>query len=262
MITKKCEYCGKEFQVIDCRKDTARFCSKECMNNASKGEYNCKCEICGKLLHRKPYTLEKNKHVTCSRECLNKLKSILYTGEGNHQYGLKGELNASFKGKIIKKKNNKVVDVLIHESTHPYCDNNGRVKLHRLIVEQNYKRFDNKYFDKVNNRIVLKKTVDVHHLNFNHDDNRIENLVPLTKREHRILHSANNIIVRNKLNGRIIGVFKQGELLENPEVDNQQPSLSSNTFEGSTTNNRVQTDNAEDSNIDTSALCNQCNDIV
>lgn len=34
---------------------------------------------------------------------------------------------------------------------------------------------------------------------------------------------------------------------------NQQPSLSSNTFEGSETNDRVLTSNVEDSNIDTSA---------
>jgi hypothetical protein len=33
--------------------------------------------------------------------------------------------------------------------------------------------------------------------------------------------------------------LKQGELLENPEEDNQQPSLGSNTFEGSTTNSRI-----------------------
>jgi len=34
-------------------------------------------------------------------------------------------------------------------------------------------------------------------------------------------------------------LYKQGELLETPEADNQQPSLSSNTLEGSTTNSRV-----------------------
>lgn len=50
--------------------------------------------------------------------------------------------------------------------------------------------------------------------------------------------------------------IKQGELLETPEEDNQQPSLSSNILEGSTTNSRVQTGNAEDSNADTSALPN------
>jgi hypothetical protein len=49
---------------------------------------------------------------------------------------------------------------------------------------------------------------------------------------------------------------KQGELLETPAVkqDNQQPSLSSNTLEGSTTNNRVLPSKIEDSNVDTSAL--------
>jgi hypothetical protein len=47
---------------------------------------------------------------------------------------------------------------------------------------------------------------------------------------------------------------KQGELLGHPDKDNQQPSLGSNTFEGSETNNRVQTDNSEDSNVDTSTL--------
>ena len=49
-------------------------------------------------------------------------------------------------------------------------------------------------------------------------------------------------------------VVKQGELLENPEVDNQQPSIYRNIIEGSTTNSRVLTDNAEDSNANTSAL--------
>jgi hypothetical protein len=47
---------------------------------------------------------------------------------------------------------------------------------------------------------------------------------------------------------------KQGELLETPEEDNQQPSLDSNILEGSTTNRRVPPINIEDSNSDTSAL--------
>lgn len=49
-------------------------------------------------------------------------------------------------------------------------------------------------------------------------------------------------------------VVKQGELLENLEVDNQQPSIYRNIIEGSETNNRVLTDSTEDSNVDTSAL--------
>lgn len=49
-------------------------------------------------------------------------------------------------------------------------------------------------------------------------------------------------------------VVKQGELLESPEEDNQQPSIYRNIYEGSTTNELVLTDNAEDGNFDTSAL--------
>jgi len=52
---------------------------------------------------------------------------------------------------------------------------------------------------------------------------------------------------------KFIGYVKRGELLGNPGKDDQQPSLSSNAFEGSETNSRIQTDNAEDSNADTSA---------
>lgn len=49
-------------------------------------------------------------------------------------------------------------------------------------------------------------------------------------------------------------VVKQGELLETPEVDNQQVSIFRNIYETSTTNTRVLTDGAEDSNGNTSAL--------
>lgn len=54
----------------------------------------------------------------------------------------------------------------------------------------------------------------------------------------------------------ILAQVKQGELLETPVVkqENQQPSLSSNVLEGSTTNSQVPPSNIEDSNADTSAL--------
>ena len=59
-------------------------------------------------------------------------------------------------------------------------------------------------------------------------------------------------------------VVKQGELLENPKEDNQQPSVYRNIYVGSETNTRVLTDGAEDSNGDTSALPtnNSSEDIV
>lgn len=250
LIKKICLNCGKEFEVPHWREDTAKFCCPECRHESHKKEPNCACEICGKEFHIKPSQLKKSKHHCCSIECLNKLKSILYSGDGNHQYGLKGELNASFKGFEILTKNNNLVEIRVYDPTHPYCDKHGRVLKHRLIVEENYKLFDQKYFETIEGRVVLKKTSHVHHLNEDHSDNRIENLIPVTKSEHRMIHNLNLKIVRDPINGRITGVIKQGELLENPEVGNQQPSLSSNAFEGSETSSRVQSD----SNTTTSAL--------
>ena len=201
-----------------------------------KAENNVICEICGKAYHMKPSHLKRFKHHTCSRECCNKLKSILYKGKGNHQYGLKGDKNASFKGEILASKNNNTIDVMVYLPNHPYANKYGRVKLHRLLVEENYLKFNIKYFEKVNGQIVLRKDSHVHHINGNHDDNNIENLIPVTKSEHRSLHNNEVMIVRDVKTGRITGVIKQGELLEKPEEVNQQPSQPLTKLEGSETN--------------------------
>lgn len=82
----------------------------------------------------------------------------------------------------------------------------------------------------------------------------------------RVLYTNNEKTIIHDVDGKIkTVVFKQGELLEtHNDNDNQQPSISSNAFKGSTTNSRIQTDNAEDSNADTSALpsINTSDDIV
>lgn len=46
------------------------------------------------------------------------------------------------------------------------------------------------------------------------------------------------------------------------QEDNQQPNISSNTFEGSETNSRIRTDNAEDSNANKNALHLEINDDI
>lgn len=111
----------------------------------------------------------------------------------------------------------------------------------------------------------LKPEIDVHHIDKNGLNNNINNLIPLTRSEHTSIHNNEKTIIRD-VNGKIkTVVFKQGELLEtHNDNDNQQPSISSNAFKGSTTNSRIQTDNAEDSNADTSALpsINTSDDIV
>lgn len=204
----------------------------------------------------KPYAKSKIKtgSYCCSRECRAKYKSITFSGSGNHQYGLKGKLNSSFKGEETHKKNVNLTDIWVYKPEHPYANRSGRVKKHILIVEENHELFDDKYFENINGYIVLKKIYQVHHKDFNHDNNDVSNLQPLTRSEHVRLHNQQKQIIRDPKTGRIIGVIKRSELLENhSNNDNQQPSFNRDIDEGSTTNSRALTHNGEGSNADTSA---------
>lgn len=192
--------------------------------------------------------------ITCSKECTYILKAQYMKDEGNHQFGLKGEKNSSFKG--IETTHHDYIWAYV--PNHPKANRDGRVLQHRYVIEKNYKEFDENYFDIVNNFYILKDIYDVHHINEVKNDNSLKNLQILTKSEHTTLHNLQKSKALNKYR-LIIGVLKQGELLENLEADNQQPSLDSNIFEGSTTNNRVL---IKDSNVDTSALLQQILDIV
>ena len=259
MIKKKCLICDKYFEVPNWRKDSAKYCSSQCQNKSLKGELNCECKICKKKFHLKPYQISNKTGNCCSKACLNEYKRELMSGDKNHQYGLKGSLNSSFIGNEIVKTNNSITDIYVYVPDHPYANRNGRVVKHRLIVEENYKLFNTSYFENINNKIVLKKSSQVHHIDFDHNNNSINNLIPVTRSEHGKIHTKYNEIVRDNKTGRITGVIKQGELLEKPEAVNQQPNLNSNILEGSTTNVQVQTGSAEDGNNDMSALQLQCN---
>ena len=233
-----CKQCKKEYNTQN-PKLPNNICSNKCYNEFQKWnkEPNYECPICHKKFYVAPYRLKRVKHkLTCSIECASKLKSQYMSGEGNHQYGLKGKLNSSFKGTELERKNNSVIDILVYDPSHPYSDKDGRVKKHRLLVEQNYELFDKKFFIKEGGRIVLKKEYQVHHKDGDHNNNDVGNLEILTRSEHTSVHNKEKEIIRDSQNGRIIGVVKREELLENPEVDNQQPSQPLTKLEGSETN--------------------------
>lgn len=255
-IKLNCNHCSSEYEIPHWRKEVSKFCCRKCSDESKKAQPDIDCTYCGIKFHIKKYQLEKYSRTRgyyCGRNCQHKDLKSKMSGKNNHQFGLKGQLNSSFKGVEITKNNNNLIDIRVYVPNHPFCDKNGRVLKHRLLVEENYKLFNIKYFISINDIFYLNKNVDIHHKDENHNNNDIKNLEPLTRSEHTSLHNKQKKIIRDK-SGKITGVFKQGELLENLEVDNQQPSLDSNIFEGSTTNIRIQTDNAEDSNDNTSAL--------
>lgn len=149
----------------------------------------------------------KDSHVyrrrTCSRKCCSSYRSEKYSGEGNHQFGLKGDKNSSFVGDITYKNGY----VFVYLPDHPY-NINGRVRLHRAIAERTLEIPD-EFLDEDG---YILPWIDVHHKDENPLNNDPENLEVLSRGQHTTLH--NRLGNKSRKKQPVIGVFKQGELLE------------------------------------------------
>jgi DNA-directed RNA polymerase subunit RPC12/RpoP len=179
--TYVCERCGTSFvRVIN---DTTRskhlYCSSECSNAVpwNKGKGTTKtieltCEKCGKPFQRTVWQAEHALHHYCSRKCAYmKLEGKHLPPEHveqiilNHAH-LKGENSPVWQG-------------------GRYIDSHGYVRInidgeifheHRLVMEQHLGR-------------KLTEEEEVHHINFDKQDNRIENLQLFkSKSEHIAFH--------------------------------------------------------------------------
>ena len=254
IIKRTCSYCGKEFETYKWR-GKGTYCSKECADKDKVIEHspNTKCFICEKPIYIKPSRIRRSKtgKFTCSKECMGKMRSKVFIGDNNGNYGNKVSTKIH-KGYCY-----------IRSDNHPFKDYQGFIRKHRYVIEQNYSLFESKYFIVINGSHYLKPEIDVHHKDGDTLNNNIDNLIPISRSEHTSTHNKEKVIIRDN-KGRITEVFKLGELLENhSNNDNQQPSDNSNIIEGSTTSSRIQTDNAEDSNAATSAQPKlSSNDIV
>lgn len=220
----KCVICGKEGYEINPKKFPKNFCSYKCYEEWQKWnkEPNCECMVCHRKMYLKPSRLKRVKNgITCSKECANKLKSVYMSGEGNHQFGLTGDLNASFKGQEIL---SEFGYILVYAPGHPFPHDKSvkgsRVFKHRLVIEENSDKFDPKYFIEINGNKYLKPEYHVHHINENKTDNRLENLQVVTKNEHTSIHNKEKEIIRDSL-GRIIGVFKLGKIGEGCDANTE-----------------------------------------
>lgn len=227
MCEIKCIICNNKHYKINTTKYPKNFCSYTCYEEHLKfnREPNTKCCYCNRPIYIKKSRLKKLKNgPTCSKECGRKFRSKWFSKEGNHQYNVIGDKNSSFKNKDLLTNYGYILEYCPgHPRPHDKSVKGTRVKQHRLVIEKHHYLFDEKFFEKINGWIVLKKEYEVHHINSVKTDNRLQNLKIVTKSEHRSIHNKEQEIIRDSL-GRIIGVFKPCELLENPEVDNQQLS--------------------------------------
>jgi hypothetical protein len=144
------------------------------------------CTVCGGNFQTKKSHLKRRK--TCSKTCDSKRKKVIYSGEGNPNYGNKGEKCAMWKGGRLIKHGY----VEIYKPDHPMSNKDGYIREHRLVMSEHLGR-------------TLGTHEDVHHIDGNKLNNDSTNLEVMTRSEHTKHHNKNKQIIRGDL-GRIVGV--------------------------------------------------------
>ena len=156
-------------------------------HSADAGWNNCKCPICGKEFHLKPSKIRKDQNHYCSRECHREAKKSYMKGENNHQYGLKGDKNASWISDFKKSRYGYIQERVLD---HPFKDHAGFVFQHRLIAEKHLLTPENSVC--IDGKLYLSPEYEVHHKNFDRMDNSVSNLEVLTRKEHKAIHNSLN----------------------------------------------------------------------
>lgn len=92
-VAVTCEWCGDDFQVYPYRADSARFCSRECSDDAKTavtgsdaarwngGKPEHECLNCGDTFRR--YDTPGRDNDYCSKSCYRKASEEIFAGEGN-----------------------------------------------------------------------------------------------------------------------------------------------------------------------------------
>ncbi|HEX5519759.1 MAG TPA: HNH endonuclease [Candidatus Nitrosocosmicus sp.] len=154
--------CGKNLHKLNIYKKVVRYIPT---HNSTRINHNYHCSKCK----------DKNWLIECIcgycndvivlRDMNLRVKKFKHShnSNGKNSYGYKGQSDTGNGYKYVTR---------FH---HKFADKRGRVLRHRYEMELQIGRY-------------LTKDEEVHHINENKLDNRIENLQLLSKKEHRILH--------------------------------------------------------------------------
>lgn len=258
LVEVTCCVCGKKEYVYKSRAKKYKTCSRECsaiyLQKLNSQKLTLICPICGCEYESKRSAV--SHHKTCGKpECRKEWASQTRTGANNPNY---------------RRIENLLKTQGLHNNEKRYYQSQG---IYRHIVKE---------ILGLKSCAAIPKGYVIHHKDCNHYNHNPHNLIVIPKKTHILIHKwFGNILLSALHTGKITrelffdlcndeqktfylniidldvtgqAVVKQGELLENPEMDNQQPSVYRNIYEGSTTNGRVLPSDVEDSNSDTSAL--------
>lgn len=172
----KCDNCGKEHYKpgAKIKRSNNLFCSKKCFDVYRLNRVVVVCQNCGKKINRVPSHANRGgKYIVCGRECLSKL------WEGKNHSGffkVGNRLDKCINFKDGKQECNGYIAVL--RPDHPHCNSRGYVYEHRLVMESSVGRY-------------LTKEEVVHHIDFNKQNNNINNLMLFKNdKEHRQYHAT------------------------------------------------------------------------
>lgn len=178
---KKCLRCGNEFKVPQCRAKEAKYCSQKCHYEDERPSAKIwrLCERCGKPFQTWPAWERKGSGKYCSFSCYNDVPKKPHFGEENSNW--KGGRTLHSGGYVY-----------VASAGHPFRSNGAYVFEHRLVMEEYLKQNDphNKALIEIGGNLYLSPDYDVHHRDENRQNNKIENLLVLTKSDHKRLHES------------------------------------------------------------------------
>lgn len=127
------------------------------------------CDLCGKEAEQPLSQYKKAEHHFCSKACADEFKAVMQKGLGNTNWRGGKKVNSNGYVKIheslVKNVFKKFIDI----------DEDGYVYEHRLKMVKDKGR-------------AIRDGYEIHHLNGDKTDNRIENLVEVTRQEHAEYH--------------------------------------------------------------------------
>lgn len=187
-VNRKCDNCGIDVEIAQKERLNHKniFCCKKC-----EGEFRRKnnpnwipCLVCGKPHYVKPRDQKKiTQGSCCSRECLGILRSQIYHGENNPNFGNKGRKNPIWKSDT---RISQYGYILVRREDHPFKNCDGFVFEHRLVAEQYLLTPETTII--INGKKYLSPDYIVHHKDHNRKNNDVSNLEIMTLSQHMHLH--------------------------------------------------------------------------